>query len=218
MRRMYSKEQLQKLIDEVSRLIAIEELDKVVPLPAIEKAGYVMTVNAAGTGYELKNVSGVVDGATIRPANVLATTKITAAEIVEDMSGYSFTSGMNSSWFEYEFAYAGVVKNGNKITFAVSLKLKKIDNAATNISVGAFTIPSAIANKLIPIELGDYSYLDQKEVSLFSGIETHIQTTARLSKNNNVLNLYMSPSGLVLNTTYVARYEATFLLNDSLAS
>lgn len=54
MRRMYSKEQLQKLIDEVSRLIAIEELDKVVPVPSLADAGKVMVVNAAGTGYELK--------------------------------------------------------------------------------------------------------------------------------------------------------------------
>ena len=53
MRRMYSKEQLQKLIDEVSRLIAIEELDKVVPVPSVAKAGYYMAVNSAGTGYEL---------------------------------------------------------------------------------------------------------------------------------------------------------------------
>ena len=55
MRRMYSKEQLQKLIDEVSRLIAIEELDKVVPVPALADAGKVITVNATGTGYELKS-------------------------------------------------------------------------------------------------------------------------------------------------------------------
>lgn len=53
MRRMYSKEQLQKLIDEVSRLIAIEELDKVVPVPSVAKAGYYMAVNSAGTGYVL---------------------------------------------------------------------------------------------------------------------------------------------------------------------
>ena len=53
MRRMYSKEQLQKLIDEGSRLIAIEELDKVVPVPSVAKAGYYMAVNSAGTGYEL---------------------------------------------------------------------------------------------------------------------------------------------------------------------
>ena len=56
MRRMYSKEQLQKLIDEVSRLIAIEELDKVVPVPSLEKAGYYMQVNAAGNGYQLVQV------------------------------------------------------------------------------------------------------------------------------------------------------------------
>ena len=54
---MYSKEQLQKLIDEVSRLIAIEELDKVVPTPSLAKAGYFMRVNAAGTGYELVQTS-----------------------------------------------------------------------------------------------------------------------------------------------------------------
>lgn len=57
MRRMYSKEQLQRLIDEVSRLIAIEELDKVVPVPSLDKAGYLMQVNATGTGYQLKAIA-----------------------------------------------------------------------------------------------------------------------------------------------------------------
>ena len=57
MRRMYSKEQLNKLIEEVSKLIAIEELDKVVPVPSVEKAGYFMRVNNAGTGYELVQTS-----------------------------------------------------------------------------------------------------------------------------------------------------------------
>ena len=56
MRRMYSKEQLNKLIEEVSKLIAIEELDKVVPVPDISKAGYAMIVNSAGTGYQLENI------------------------------------------------------------------------------------------------------------------------------------------------------------------
>ena len=53
MRRMYSKEQLQKLIDEVSRLIAIEELDKVVPVPSAADNGKIIQVNATGTGYQL---------------------------------------------------------------------------------------------------------------------------------------------------------------------
>ena len=53
MRRMYSKEQLQKLIDEVSRLIAIEELDKVVPVPSAADNGKLIQVNATGTGYQL---------------------------------------------------------------------------------------------------------------------------------------------------------------------
>ena len=61
MRRMYSKEQLQKLIDEVSRLIAIEELDKVVPVPSLAKAGYLMQVNAAGTGYQLAQIGDLID-------------------------------------------------------------------------------------------------------------------------------------------------------------
>ena len=55
---MYSKEQLQKLIDEVSRLIAVEELDKVVPVPTLADAGKVMIVNATGTGYELQGDTG----------------------------------------------------------------------------------------------------------------------------------------------------------------
>ena len=57
MRRMYSKEQLQKLIDEVSKLVAIEEIDKVIPETSLSDSGKVLRVKADGSGYELVSIS-----------------------------------------------------------------------------------------------------------------------------------------------------------------
>ena len=53
-------------------------------------------------------------GKDIAPRNVDATGKVSGAEIIENMSGYSFTKGVDTN---LDFDYVGVVKNGNKIYF-----------------------------------------------------------------------------------------------------
>lgn len=222
MRRMYSKEQLNKLIEEVSKLIAIEELDKVVPLPALEKAGYVMTVNAAGTGYELKNVSGVVDGATIRPANVFATTKITANEIVENMSGYSFRTNTLSN-VTLEYIYAGIVKNGNKLTSVVFAKITTASgyDKAYN-KIGGFTIPEDVGAKLIPYTLGTFTtLLDFRKMTAFNstgiGAASAIDTGCYITKTSNTtFDIHVNMTDMVEGTSYLVRIEQTFLLSDNL--
>ena len=221
MRRMYSKEQLQKLIDEVSRLIAIEELDKVVPAPSLAAAGYVMTVNAAGTGYELKNVSGVVDGATIRPANVYATGKITADEIVENMSDdYTFVERSDITNVTREFVYAGIVKNGNKLTLVVALNITRTGDVSTDLPLGQFHVPSSIAARLYESTIGSYSYLDARRIFIHSQAwdGSYVYSFAHITESDNIQVSLIDTSiqALALNTKYYVRYELTLLLSDNL--
>ena len=218
MRRMYSKEQLQKLIDEVSRLIAIEELDKVVPVPDITKAGYVMVVNAAGTGYQLVSSSAIsVDGTTIRPANCYATGDITANSIIENMSGYSATLIENTG-YNITPAYCGAVKNGNKITFAFATKIEKTAEAEdSNPYLIEIAIPSAVYNALYTSQIGQSNFLDNKVLKAFSHHRSAVDMYAWLEKKtNNKLALQVNTLNMVAATEYFIRYEATFLLSDSL--
>ena len=215
---MYSKEQLNKLIDEVSRLIAIEELDKVVPTPALASAGYVMCVNAAGTGYELKNISGVVDGTTIRPLNVYATGKITGAEIVEDMSGYSVALPATTGYTK-ETIYYGVCKNGNKLTIVAALNITKTSaEADSTVDLGIFTIPESVGSKLFPTQVGLYNFLDNKVLNIFASAWTSVACAAYIQKSSDTsIFARLESTNMLVNTTYYVRYEATFLLSEDLS-
>lgn len=221
MRRMYSKEQLQKLIDEVSRLVAIEELDKVVPAPKLADAGKYIVVNQTGTGYELTTINPIsVDGTTIRPTNCYATNEITANSIIENMSGYSWTKGNPSHWTEI---FVGVVKNGNKITFVVFGEITKTENTPSGeFTIGQYVLPNSVYSKFYPFTLGDLAtFMDAKIISFFSSKTNHVDIpcSARYPSGTNNLNFYISSlANLEVGTRYVFRYELTLLLSDNLVS
>ena len=166
---------------------------------------------------------GAIAGQNIAPANVNATTKvdaplITGDEIVEKMSGYSATLSTQTNWL-IEKVYISAVKNGNKLTFVVALNLTKLDAGAANFfNLGSLTIPSAIGEKLYPATVGLYQFLDNKVINAFSSYDNHVSCPAYIAKSSDTLLLVTmgDASNFVVGTKYYFRYEATFLLNDSL--
>ena len=219
MRRMYSKEQLNKLIEEVSKLIAIEELDKVVPVPDISKAGYVMKVNAAGTGYELVSVSALtIDGTTIRPANCYATGEITANSIIENMSGYS-GEGFEDTLTDLNVIYAGCVKTGNKITFSLFFSFTYDSGKFKDIF--RFNIPSSVGALIYPYTLGGEPLASELSVPVIKARnEIPVNCYGEIYKPANdrlIFSLSTSNATLEANATYLCRMECTFLLSENLA-
>ena len=150
--------------------------------------------------------------------NVNVDGNFTANSIIENMSGYSFELAGDSG-ITITPIYAGVVKNGNKLTCSYFAKVVKT-SAVTQASLGRFNIPRSVADKLIPTQVGVYSWLDLKEVAFYSGsgapkiLDTQLgkRTSTQLSFGTNDLAL------LDLDTDYFFRYEVTFLLSNSLIS
>lgn len=143
---------------------------------------------------------------------------ITGGEIVENMTGYTFEAtptkpaGVN-------ITYASVVKNGNKITFAVALSVLLSSAISTGEGICYFFIPAEIGAKLFPFTSGGANYLDVKGVEFaIDGVST-ISAKCRFLKNSDTtLLLNVRMENFAAGTQYYGRYECTFLLNDNMAA
>lgn len=151
--------------------------------------------------------------------NLAVTGKITGAEIVEDMAGYSATLwyATDSTGYTLSNTYVSAVKNGNKLTLVYATMISQDGSTATgNPNLVIFRIPAAVASKIFPVGLGDA--VDVRQVSLFSsqyGAPT-LKTT-RIFKSGNALILQLfGADQLTAGTNYFVRIEATFLLSDNL--
>ena len=147
--------------------------------------------------------------------NVNISGNLTADSIIENMSGYS--ASIISADFVSD--YVGCVKNGNKITFAIAGVLTTENpHPDGGYAIVKFTIPSGIGAKLFP-HWG--SVLDLKNILCLSSEYTPpVATYARVMKfGNNDIRIYILTGGgaLAVSTSYYFRFEATFLLSDSLA-
>ena len=157
------------------------------------------------------NVTGTADADTV-----------TGNLIVEKMNGYSFTkttaSGITTD-------YAGVVKTGNKITFAIAGHVLKDADTPYNPSIGTFEIPSAVTSKIFPIGAGT-NVIDVKELVFQNSgdlSETPKKHLVHFSKNAIYPTLLVGQvhamgGDFTPGATYAFRYEITFLLSENLAS
>lgn len=146
--------------------------------------------------------------------------KVMGDEIIENMDGYNFTKIADKDW---DCVYAGICKNGNKLTFAVFGKLTSLSTDWSSYSIGYFVIPRAIGEKLFPYSLGAITnILDDKEVSFFSGVSDYHNVPYNIRKDSDtsitIILRNLNGSGLVNDTEYVFRIEETFLLSENLAS
>ena len=149
--------------------------------------------------------------------NVNIAGNFTADSIIENMSGYSATVPPNTNWTQ-EKIYIGVCKNGNKLTLVVAMNLTKNAGASIHPNLAQITIPSAVGEKLYPSQVGIYSFLDNKKLQCWSAHYSCIDALGYIEKTSNTL-LKMNledVSNFVEGTKYYVRYEATFLLSDSL--
>lgn len=160
---------------------------------------------------------GAIAGENIAPANVSATGAITGPSIVETMTGYSYDDTNKSSGINVD--YAGVVKNGNKITFVIAGNIVASSIAAgTNFILGEFVMPSDIHNKLYP--MGNTDVLDCRTTLMYlennlGGSITGKEYCTKRPANKIRLGLVNDSS---MTGTFYYRYEVTFLLSDNLAA
>lgn len=141
---------------------------------------------------------------------------ITGNSIIENMSGYSATFNAPSGW-TMEKIYIGIVKTGNKITLVIAFNATKGAGSAYNPVICDVIIPLEVAQKLYPTNIGGINFLDNKVLNIFSAYDTYVSTPVYLQKYaSTTLRFTMASTALVQDTKYYVRYEATFLLSDSL--
>ena len=184
-----------------------------------------ITGNVSQLGNALINgdlSAGVITGSKLQSTgDISASGTITGGEIVENMAGYSFTAGTTAGIANL---YAGAVKTGNKVTFVITSKFTPDSavSSGTPIGIGKFTIPAAIAAKLIPFTSQTLTkVLDIKVGSFNSYVVNSKETTLVIFKNSNVLDFRAYPLAQMAGdgeTSYYIRFEATFLLSDNMAA
>ena len=139
--------------------------------------------------------------------------ELTANSIIEKMTGYAFSPYSSA----VTPIYAGVVKNGNKITFVIA---GNITTAASHpesgsYGLGIFTIPSSIGDKLYPIVNTRLADTITPFISNLYGAPANAVTIC-LKDSSTILSIQVLTNQLAVSTTYEFRYEITFLLSDNL--
>lgn len=145
---------------------------------------------------------------------------ITGASIIEQMSGYTFDKMTETTNLTREFIYAGMVKNGNKLTGVVALNITRTGSVG-GVTIGRFYIPASVLAKIYPSTIGGYDYVFVKTVEACqsdSGIES-IQVYSTKGTSYISIGANASPiNALTINTKYYVRVEFTILLSENLAS
>ena len=136
---------------------------------------------------------------------------ITAPSIIEDMSGYSY-SNTNA---DFSPAYAGAVKNGNKVTLVIAGTLTP-PTLSTYYYLGNFKIPETLYDKLFPIDSSNIAYPTIELTVTYASKVTSYGTIEKTTDNRLRFGTYVT-SAATANQAYYLRVEVTFLLSDNLA-
>lgn len=152
--------------------------------------------------------------------NVNIAGKLTGDEIIENMTGYSYSNQNGDTNTTINNVYCSPCKNGNKITFVWFFEISRNANGQDYIYTGYFNIPSAVADKLYPISLGTIeNCLAISSVYAYKSEISKVQLDYQIMKfNNHFISLVLHGcNALEANTTYIVRVEHTFLLGGNLA-
>lgn len=145
---------------------------------------------------------------------------IKADSIIENPLTYTFSKTTSNEDFEISYVYAGVVKNGNKITLAFALTVKKLQNPqSSNITVGKFKLPQEIYDKLYPFTLAAADLLSTGKIVASNSYNANVDVNFWCQKiANREISYGANLSNCVVGNVYYLRIENTFLLSENLAS
>lgn len=155
----------------------------------------------------------------ILQGNVNIDGNLTANSIIENMSGYSI-SDKNAN---VTFNYAGVVKNGNKLTIALFFNFKLSEDLNVNIpfTICNINLPLDVANKLETTAIEGVQNIvnNQKQVVNYAlnDMQEANLITYRYGQSL-VINLSPLETPMLATRNYIARVEMTFLLSDNMVA
>lgn len=182
---------------------------------------FALSSDAIITTYSKSQIDSILSGyAPLSGANFIG--PVTSPSIIENMNGYSFTSSSAIENIVKEDVFAGVVKNGNKLTIVCACNLTKTAATSGRQEFGIFYVPQTVLDKLIPTQIGEYNYLDIRIIQGAStgwstiNMNVYAQKTSAIGGGVRLAIDSAGLSNMQINTKYYVRYELTFLLNDSL--
>ena len=142
-------------------------------------------------------------------------------EIIENMSGYSYSDYTSDETCSVTPIYVGVVKNGNKVSFVVFGRITRKDTITGRPILGKITMPKAVMDKLYPTTLFGESLLMAENYPVTNESNGSATGTLLLVRKDGTTNITLligtsSANNLTLNQAYLFRIEKTFLLSDNL--
>lgn len=168
--------------------------------------------------------AGIITGSKLQSTgDISASGTITGGEIIENMTGYTF--GKNTDAY-METIYAGAVKNGNKLTLVLFEKITPTETLGANVILGTFYVPADVYAKLYPTTLPTaptYPALDIRTFGFYTNMAdqpaiTRAVSTEKQGGTGAIRLVARGMQALATNTTYLLRYEITFLLSENLAA
>lgn len=181
---------------------------------AIDASQHLIVNYGDGTSQDL----GAIFSGNVNIDGTLNATKVTGNEIVENMSGYSFTMPTTSG---VEIIYASIVKNGNKLTMVIFGAITPTSNinVDTATELGTFNLVDEVKSKIFWYQSGDLTYVTAEgQVPLTYSVANSIngQFYFRVNGQGNENVRVYNKAQLNAGTTYHFRIEQTFLLSDNM--
>ena len=136
--------------------------------------------------------------------------------VVEPMDGYGALKNVDSD-INLNIDFAGVAKNGNKLTFIVVGNFVKPSGSAYSSSkLIQFRMPANIGQKLVENALG--GFLLNQRLALYTNPYTSTEVNLYCDKNSDTYITFgvYGLTAVPAETTQAFRIEATFLLSESL--
>lgn len=182
------------------------------------------SINASQHLIANYNDGTTTDLGAIFNGNVNIAGNFTADSIIENMVDYVFLPTAEQAGLTREFIYAGIVKNGNKLTLVVALNLTRTGTAGSNqVNLGVFGIPSAVGSRIYSTNIGGETWASSQKIDLVKDINgTNPEGVVKISAGATALSVYLRVADinntLTLNDKHYVRAEVTFLLSNNLAS
>ena len=166
------------------------------------------------------DLGAIFNGSITISGDITATGTISAPNIIEDMANYySYNKGSDVANLTFDIVYAGVVKNGNKVTFVQAIEITRTGTVGDGgvKYFGTYGIPYSVGSKLYPAFA---NILQAKKTTLIDGgLNTHDNMVTTVKNGDyQIYHAVYGLNDLTLNTKYYLRVEETYLLSDNLAA
>ena len=162
---------------------------------------------------------GAIFSGNVNITGSLTAGSISSPSILETSSVATYSSAPIAPFTT--IVYAGAVKTGNKLTLVVFASVTPTSDIAVGagVALGNFYLTGEVANKIYPFTVGSLTNVaDCRIGGAIYGPRYSVPIQFYIIKSGTGLLFNFTPTDVKMDagTTYLIRYEVTFLLSDNL--